>query len=143
MIFVSETVGHGADSPCVEWPLARDRYGYGVIKHGGHWIRAHRLIYEMYVGAIPQGMHILHRCDNRACVNPYHLWAGTHAENMADAAAKGRMAMTDKSQAKLGWDAVCEIRSSKEPLRALAKKFGVGKSTIHSARQGKTWRKPT
>ena len=125
---------------CAEWPLARDRDGYGVIKHGGHWFRAHRIIYQLLTGPIPEGMHVLHACDNRACVNPAHLWIGTHAENMADSAKKGRASMTNSKQAKLTAEAVREIRASNLPLRALADLYGVGKSTVHSAKRRETWK---
>lgn len=64
--------------------------GYGAVSIGSKTIGAHRAAYEVYVGAIPKGMCVLHRCDQRLCVNPKHLWIGTHADNAADRQRKGR-----------------------------------------------------
>ncbi len=126
---------------CVEWPFARDNHGYGGIQVGGRFRKAHRVFFEMFRGPIPDGMCVLHKCDNPACVNPDHLWLGTHAENMADRKAKGRYPVgASVTGAKLTDAAVRDIRSSDEPLRVLAARYGCGKSVVHAVKQGRAWR---
>lgn len=71
---------------CWEWVGNKNYSGYGTYNKQ----RAHRLVYKLLNGEIPNGMHILHKCDNRACVRPEHLYAGTHTDNMKDKVNKGR-----------------------------------------------------
>lgn len=81
---------------CWEWQLTKDRVGYGrlMVRMGSRdkfrSMSAHRYAYEVFVGEIPEGMNVLHKCDNRACCNPSHLFIGTQQDNMRDMYAKGR-----------------------------------------------------
>ncbi len=76
--------------PCWEWTDSHATEGYGAFYSSVGRERAHRYAWSLLRGEIPSGMWVLHRCDYRACVNPDHLWLGTHDDNMADMVAKGR-----------------------------------------------------
>jgi hypothetical protein len=78
-------------SGCWEWQRYRNEHGYGRM-----WrpkVYAHRASFEAFVGPIPSGLSVLHRCDNPPCCNPEHLFLGTRADNMRDMCAKGRCAL--------------------------------------------------
>jgi hypothetical protein len=77
-------------SDCWHYCGARNQFGYGRMTYRGRLQVAHRLSYEAFVGPIPAGLSVLHRCDNPACINPEHLWLGTYSDNRRDCVTKGR-----------------------------------------------------
>jgi hypothetical protein len=74
---------------CWLWTGGTTAAGYGFFDFQDE-IHAHRASYAMHIGPVPEGLHVLHRCDVRQCVNPNHLFLGTQVDNMKDMAAKGR-----------------------------------------------------
>lgn len=88
-----DRVTPGTPTECWIWPGTRNNKGYGLIGKGGRGtggFTVHRVSWMIHRGPIPDGKWVLHRCDTPACVNPDHLFIGTHRDNMADMVAKGR-----------------------------------------------------
>lgn len=77
------------NSGCFLW-LGGVSKGYGMTRFRGRHEAAHRVAWRVFIGDIPAGLFVLHRCDNPLCVNPQHLFLGTHTENVRDMIAKGR-----------------------------------------------------
>lgn len=79
------------NSGCWLWVGGESGFGYGHFTLPASRCRtAHRAAWLLYRGPIPKGLHVLHTCDVRCCVNPDHLWLGTHSDNMTDMVSKGR-----------------------------------------------------
>jgi hypothetical protein len=147
---------HGPNG-CWEWQGATTGFG-----HGTYWIRGsksenegrkacHRYSWELLRGPIPDGLWVLHRCDNPRCVNPNHLFLGTCKDNNQDMWRKGRHPVTiymahgeENPNSKLTARQVHEIRVAYVPrkvsLSMLASRYGVAKSTVRRIVQGEAWR---
>ena len=131
---------------CWLWNGGLSSRRYGSIMYHGSVRRTHRLAWELTNGVVPDGLCVLHRCDVPRCVNPDHLFLGTHDDNMADMAAKGRSnppKPTPGSQhpeSKLTEQDVVEIRASKDSLTTLAKRYGVCFQNISMIRNRTRWR---
>jgi len=126
---------------CWLWTAATDDCGYGFFRKEsrGMMCRAHRVAWELEHGPIPDTMQVLHTCDNPACVNPDHLWLGTHADNMHDKVRKGRVSFgpqdgENNPASTLSDEEVTEIRreyaTGNCTQRMLAGKYGVAQPTI-------------
>lgn len=136
---------------CWQWMADKTGRGYGRIHDGGgHYgktLGAHRVAYELFVGPIPEGTSVLHRCDNPGCVNPKHLFLGRQADNIADSVLKGRHRCGERSRgAKLVWRQVQEIRdqyqwgSREFGSVALGQRYGVSSTAILKIVHDLLWR---
>jgi hypothetical protein len=155
------------ETGCWLWLGTQVNGGYGLIRGEAYtgtkrMFLAHRVSWELSNGPIPDGLCVLHSCDNRLCVNPSHLFLGTQADNIADMVRKGRQGHTGgakgllngththphrrargerQGRAKLTADEVMEIRASSGVTQTvLAQKYGVTLSNISSIRRRKSWR---
>lgn len=130
---------------CWEWSGTPMTVGYGYIAdENGRDSYAHRVSWRLHHGDIPAGMCVLHRCDNRMCVNPDHLFLGTRTENQADAANKGRMPHGEKH-----WNSVLTQDQALDiidriadgiPCSRIAKHLGVSRYAVANLANGKSWR---
>ena len=143
--FLSKTDKSG---DCWIWMASKDKRGYGRFNRPSKFKTrlAHRISYILHCGDIPDGACVCHHCDNPSCVNPDHLFLGTHKENMLDALKKNRLSPltqkhgTDNPKSKLTNNQVKIIRMSTASCRLLAEEFNVSSSTIHRVRKNQSWK---
>jgi hypothetical protein len=129
---------------CHVWQRAKTTAGYGETSIGRKILYAHRISYELAYGPVPQDLQVLHKCDNRACVNPAHLFTGTQQDNMDDMWAKGRGLVGERAPwAKLTEIDVREIHrllaEGQLNTDAIGAQFNVSRATINHIRRGSTW----
>lgn len=142
---INKTPGHGPDGDCWVWSGMVNNKGYGSFKirkiqEDGTskypLLMSHRFAYSIWVGPIPEGRIIMHRCDNPPCCNPAHLVLGSQYENLADASNKDR-----REKFKLTRELVYEIQeryaNGGGSIRSLAREYGVGKTTIENVIKGR------
>lgn len=119
-------------------------HGYGRFTYAKSKTRAHRVAYELEHGDIPEGMFVCHKCDNRRCVNPDHLFLGTAADNVADRDRKGRQNRgTNVHTAKLTEEQVKEIvalYATGSTVGSLSIKYGVKVNAIRRILHGQSWK---
>jgi len=153
---MSEKIDFDGPNGCWVWTAWRNKRGYGYTSNGVKEknVEAHRMSWRVHFGDIPVGMFVCHRCDNPSCVNPGHLFLGTHQDNVTDCAKKGRNVKGEKWQrcvrprikrgtahylAKLNEDVVRAIRASTESRTQLAHRYGVTVATISDVLKRATW----
>lgn len=140
-----EKFTQGGPDECWPWHGATGVAGHGQFFIDGIVMNASRASWILNVGPIENSeIHVCHKCDNPPCVNPAHLFLGSHADNMADMRAKGRMVLPDTvgeaNPAAILYEIdVLFIRSCNASLVDLSFRFGVSKTTIWEARSGRTW----
>ena len=135
---------------CLSWTASRFHNGYGRLyfARGKVWA-THRLAWLFANGEIPDGLDVLHKCDNPGCVNVEHLFLGTQFDNMKDCAAKGRNTAqlhperrprgSANGASKLSESDVMAMRGSSEPNRVWAKRLGIRASSVWRIRQRQNW----
>lgn len=132
---------------CWIWTAAKSKTGYGRFLYGGKNRLAHRLSYSFYIGEIPDGMLVCHKCDNPSCVNPDHFFIGTNDDNMIDMSKKGRakggvVRGEEHGYTKLKNSHILAIREACDfgvEQQWLADFFSVTQKTISNIYRRKTW----
>lgn len=136
MVVLPDTYEVNQETGCWLWTGYITDNGYGRISDQF----AHRLSYAAHYGDIPDGMHVLHKCDVKPCVNPSHLFLGTNNDNVADRVAKDRSARgMGHGLAKLTKFKVLAIRESNRTQKQLARIYGVDQTSIGNILRRKTW----
>lgn len=155
------------NSGCLLWCRCVSRNGYGSLRVGNRTHSVHRLAWEVNYGPIPPGMHVLHKCDVRSCINPAHLFIGTNADNVRDKVVKGRqlrgidlswrvkrgISLSENRQRRLSSlkgaknpasrltdEQVAAIRADRRSQRVIAREFGITQPSICLIKAGKSWR---
>lgn len=123
------------ESGCWLWGGHLDTNGYGRVSFNGEQMGAARLAIRLFTNETDHGLCVLHRCDVPACVNPAHLFLGTNADNMADAARKGRL-WTSKQRSCLSADDIDFIKHGPLGRKQLVKKYGMAGSYLGRIRSG-------
>ena len=140
---MSETINHLERYEVVDgcWEYTGPLNTSGYPNTGANRL-GHRLSYEYHIGSIPEGMLVCHRCGNRKCINPDHLYAGTPKENYADRYKHGTQNKhkgEKNPRAKVTEEMVKEIRASDLDSREAAQKFGISRGSVYQIRSRYTW----
>ena len=131
---------------CWEWVGARDKRGYGNFSASRkRWVIAPRYSWFLTHGTIPDGLCVLHRCDNPGCVRPDHLFLGTHKDNSADMIAKNRQKRPQKAKNwKLNYEKAELFRrlyTDGTSIMDIAKKFGLSRGGVAKVISGERWKR--
>lgn len=128
---------------CWEWSGAHNSEGYGQLKvrqddGSVHVVKLHRLIYEVFIGPIPEGQLVCHRCDNPGCFNPDHLFTGTPRDNILDMIRKGRRGIAHRLTPARVWQ-IRSLLASGWSYRKVAAHMGISSTHVGSIAAGKAW----
>lgn len=141
-----EKVEPVTESGCWLWTASTNRSGYGQFMIKPRPYLAHRVSWSLLRGSIPEGMHVLHKCDTPACVNPDHLFLGTDADNVKDMYAKGRQGLGNRlcgerhGMAKIPVDVVKAVfLADSGTQKQIAERFGITESSVNAIRSGRQW----
>lgn len=130
---------HGRN--CIEWSGAKKSSGYGHVTINKKQLMVHRLAYRLFLGQIPNDKLVCHSCDNKLCINPSHLFLGSHKDNSQDASKKGLLSFGSRRyNAKFDESVALKIKTSNKKSRFLAEKYGVCLQTIRNIKAGRRWR---
>lgn len=113
---------------CWNWTRNIGKNGYGRLMINYVSIYAHRYSYQLHKGDIPKGLFVCHSCDNRRCVNPNHLWIGTHTDNVRDMFSKGRNPRQTKIRIDI--NQLVSLNRCGLSQRKIAKRMGISKGTV-------------
>ena len=131
--FWSKVDKRGPDD-CWPWLAYTNAGGYGVITIAGKQVLAHRQAYQIARSEeIPQDTCVCHRCDSPGCMNPTHLFLGTHDDNMQDMVQKGRC------HTKLSGDQAQGIRLDPRTTRSIDKDYGIHQTMVSRIKRGEAW----
>jgi len=132
---------------CWNWSASKDKDGYGRIKMNGRPRPAHRVVWELTYGVIPQGLQVLHTCDNTSCVNPSHLFLGDNDDNVADKVSKQRQSRQENhGRARLLGSDVIIIRFLRKyhhkefTLKQIGAYYGVSITHVYQIEQNLRWK---
>lgn len=126
---------------CWQWIGSISPSGYARLQVDGENANAHRISYLVFKGKIPKGKYVLHKCDNRSCVNPNHLFLGTHQDNMVDRNTKNRQAKGESNgNVKITERDVLAIRSAKGRQVDIAKRFKINQTQVSKIKLNKVWK---
>lgn len=128
---------------CWIWIRHRHQDGYGLFRVAGKSMKVARYAWELFRGPIPDGLWVLHHCDNPPCCNPEHLFLGTHADNMADMKQKNRGHRPQgeaSSFSKLVEAEVVAIRLDPRPAPQIAQSYNVAACTVWDIKARRTWK---
>lgn len=134
-------------SGCWLWTGTSNTQGYGTFYANGRLHIAHRFSWELHNGPIPEGMLACHHCDTPPCVNPDHLFVGTHKDNAQDSLKKGRHSRANGdhwNRSSITWDDIPKIKELKEQgltYEEIGKQYGVGPTCIYDICKNRSWRR--